>query len=77
MRHMELYSGEKAENWDIGLNGDPTKQMVYLRARFCRIILTCDINMQRLQNIAAAKARFNTSIEPHFNRYLQTVTKPF
>lgn len=55
MRHMETYMGQKAKDWKIGLGQNAFKQLRYLRIKYCKTLLTAEINNQRDEIIKAAK----------------------
>lgn len=71
MRHMEEYMGQKPDEWHIGLTKDSTKRLVYLRVRYCRTLLTSEINQYREQNMAAAKEKFPASVVSKFDKFLE------
>lgn len=75
MRHMETFMGQKVKEWDIGLMKDHSKQLLYLRAKYCRVLLTCEINMHRDRNMAEAKAKFNKTYVRDFDRFIETCGK--
>lgn len=54
MRHMETYLGSSNFKKNIGIKKDSTKQMSYLRVKYCAEILKSEFNELRAQNIQKA-----------------------
>lgn len=58
MRHMETYKGEKVNDWKCGLKKNSLKQLMFLRAKYCRTFLNTDLNDINLDNVSASSKHF-------------------
>lgn len=51
MRHMETYMGQKVKDLKIGLKKNSTKQLRFLRGKYCKALLTSEVNDLNEDNI--------------------------
>lgn len=78
MRHMETYMGAGVSNWFTGFKKRSKKQMRFLRAKYLKVILTCDTNLRGKLNVrdAAMYLKVSSSGGPINIEKLVTSDKP-
>lgn len=63
MRHMETYMGQKVKDWKIGLKNNSIKQLRFLRGKYCRALLTSEVNDLNEDNIKNATTYYSLACE--------------
>lgn len=63
MRHMETYMGKRLKDWNPGFKSRSKNQMRFLRAKFCKAILTSEYNDHNVDIILAAQDHYKMSNE--------------
>ncbi|KAH6815107.1 hypothetical protein C2S51_019927 [Perilla frutescens var. frutescens] len=61
MRHMETYKGGSLRHWNSGLTSDNAKQMKYLRAKYCAVILNDESNIHKERIMADASLYYRAT----------------
>lgn len=58
MCHIETYMIQRVKDWNSEFAPSSTKTLQVLRVKYCKVLLTCEANHLRKENIARVEAWF-------------------